>query len=157
MEYNSPFMLGRMREVSGCASRPISSDNRSIVTINNTEGDYDSVEGNVPIAKVYPKAKDEYRRWWRMQQGFKLGEFKSTQVQSDTEIANLVVCISEEDGDVVDEDAVKKVLNKYGQYCAQNKLNVHINRLDDNEIWSLFEESLTEYLVKRGVNVTVYI
>jgi len=151
-------MLGRIKEVQGCASRPHSSDNRSIVTINSISGNYEGVAGNIPIAKVYPKAKEEYRRWWRNKQGFKLGEIQSTQVRSDTEIANVIVCISSEDEeDLVEKDAVKLALNKLGLYCSQNKLNVHINKLPDEDVWKFVEAELMNSLVKRGVNVTVYV
>jgi len=151
-------MLGRIKEVQGCASRPHSSDNRSIITINSISGNYEGVEGNIPIAKVYPKAKEEYRRWWRNKQGFKLGEFQTTQVRSDTEIANVLICITEDDTtDVIEEDAVKTGLDKLGRYLSQNKLNAHINKLPGEEAWATVEAGLKEHLVKRGVNVTVYV
>jgi len=150
-------MLGKIKEVKGCASLPHTSDSRTIITINNMSGEYESVAGNVPIAKVYPRAKDEYRKWWRNQQGFKLGEILTTQVQSDTEIANVLICVTDEDGDdSLEETAVKAALNKLGQHCSYNKLNAHINKLPNDDAWKIVEDGLKEYLVKRGVNVTVY-
>ena len=156
MEYNNPFMLGKIKTVKGCASRPHSGDNRSIIIINSVSGEYEGTEivkGNAAIAKIYPKAKEKYRAWWRNQQGFKLGEFQATQVQSDTEIINLLIA---DDAEVINEGAVKGGLNKLGTHLSQNRLNAHINKLDNEDEWALVEAGLKEYLAKRGVNVTVY-
>ncbi len=157
MEYKNKFMLGKIKEIEGNASMPQMADNRSIVILNNTSGKYESVEGNEAISKIYPKAKETYRMWWRSQTNFKLGEFKITQVQSTTELANLLVCDYNDEKETLIADAVDKTFNKYGTYCSQNKLNVHINKLKSEEAWQIVETALVEHLVKRGVNVVVYV
>jgi len=153
MEYVNKFMLGRIKEASGTAARPQSTDNRSICVLNGIDGNFE-INKNAEVSKIYPKAKEEYRHWWRAQQGFKLGEFKTAQLQSDTEVANLLIF---NDKNELNIEATKKAFNLYGKHCTENKLNVHINKLTDEEQWKVISGCLEEFLAKRGSNVTVYV
>jgi hypothetical protein len=156
MEYNSPFTLGRIKYVKGNAARPMATDNRTVVLFVPTTGKFEFVEGNSAIEKVFPKARDLYRLWWRTQSGFKPGAFQVTQVLSDTELAHLVACV-EVDGEVgFEEDALRASIDKLGKHASLNKTNVHINKCGTEEEWDVIQKLLEELVAKRGVNLFLY-
>jgi hypothetical protein len=155
-EYNNPFTIGRTKYVKGNAARPISTDNRTIVLFVSTTGDFEKVEGNTAVAKVYPKAKDLYRSWWRSQLKFKPGEFQVNTVQSDTELAHLIAYV-EIDGETgFEEAALKGSIDKLGKHASLNRTNVHVNKCGTEEEWEVIAKLLEELVAKRAVNVFIY-
>ena len=142
MEYNNPFLIGKLNKKEGCASQPQTSDNRTVVIFVGEEGEFNTTKGNENIAKVYPKAKEEYRRWWRSRINFRMGEIQSHQVSSDTEVVFVLA----------NDETLEKAVDKLGRHCSTNKTNVHLN--DDN--WDDIKDYVEKYLLTRGVNVNVY-
>ena len=166
---NKNFLLGKIKYVEGDAARPRTSDYRIIVLFNNNKGEYDTENYHKRVDAIYNKGtvggyspKSEYRRWYRGQHGFKLGATHVTAVQSDTEIAHLVVKKAEvtenSNGskDVVEEldlDATETALKELGRHCVINKLNAHFDKCS---FWDYIEPLVEKHLLQQGVNVTVY-
>jgi hypothetical protein len=158
MEYINKFLLGRIKDVKGNASRPMSTDDRTVALFCTNDGEFESVTGNADIAKVYPKAKDLYRGWWRSQKNFKGGGFQVENVLSDTEVAHLLTCIKLEGNDepVFELNSTKEALDKLGRHASLNKRNVHINKAGSEGEWEVILPLIEELIVKRGVNVFIY-
>ena len=156
MEYYNKFLLGTVKHVKGNASQPASADNRIITLFCTNDGDFESVKENGRVAKVFGKAKDLYRGWWRSQRDFKDGNFQTEQVQSDTQIAHILVMDANDDGPTFNMDNVKLALDKFGKYCSQNKYSMHVNKTGTDEEWEAVMPIISETCVKRGVNVFVY-
>lgn len=158
MEYTNKFLLGRIKDVKGTAGRPMATDDRTIALFCTNDGEFESVTGNNEIAKVYPRAKELYRGWWRSQRNFKGGEFQVEHVQSDTEIAHLLTCVKVEgeDGALFELNSTKAALDKLGRHCSLNRRNLHINKTGSEEEWEVIFPLIEEFIAKRGVNVFVY-
>lgn len=156
-EYQNPFTIGRIKEnVKGNAARPVATDNRTVVLFVPTTGEFEHVKSNTSIEKVYPKAKELYRGWWRSQRDFKPGGFQVNQVLSDTEIAHCIACI-EVDGETgFEEEALRSSLDKLGRHASLNRTNVHINKCGSPEEWDVIKKLIEELVARRGVNVFLY-
>lgn len=156
----NPFLLGRLKTIKGSAARPQASDNRTVAIFCTDTGNFEAVERNDTISKVFPKAKELYRSWWRNQRGFKGGELQTTQVMSDTELVHLISCVEVGDEDeketFFDLNFTKGVFEKLGKHCAMNKTNVHINKCGTPKEWETISEIIADSLLKRGVHVFVY-
>lgn len=156
MEYQNPFTIGRIKYVKGNAARPVATDNRTIVLFVPTTGKFEFVEGNTAVEKVYPKARELYRGWWRSQNGFKPGAFQVTQILSDTELAQLIACIEADDDVGFEESALRSSIDKLGKHASLNKTNVHINKCGTEDEWAVIQKLLEELVAKRGVNIFLY-
>lgn len=155
-EYQNPFTIGRIKNVKGDFSRPVSSDNRTIVLFVPTTGEFDYIKGNSTVDKVYPKAKELYRQWWRSQRDFKPGNIKLNQVRSDTELAHLITCV-EENGEVgFTEEALTKTIETLGKKNAVSKKSVHINKCGTEDEWNVIMNLLEKFVARRGVNIFIY-
>lgn len=158
---NSPFNIGRVKNVKGTASRPVSTDNRTVVLFCTDTGEFEAVERNSEVSKVWEKAKTLYRLWWRSQRNFKGGEIQVEQILSDTEVAHLITCVSvkgdnDEEETYFDLNNTKAALDKLGKHCSINKTNVHINKCGTETEWDTIMSLVDESLAKRGVNVFIY-
>jgi len=158
MEYTNKFLLGRIKDVKGSAGRPMATDDRTIALFCTSDGDFESVTGNKDVAKIYPRAKELYRGWWRSQKNFKGGELQVDNVLSDTEVAYLLTCVKVEgeDNALFELNSTKSALDKLGRHCSMNKRNLHINKTGTEEEWAVVLPLIEEFIAKRGVNVFVY-
>lgn len=155
-EYQSSFTIGRIKNVKGNAARPMATDNRTVVLFVPTTGEFEFIEGNTTIEKVFPKARTLYRGWWRSQRDFKPGSFQVQQVLSDTEIAHCIACV-EVDGETgFEEEALKASIDKLGRHASLNRTNVHINKCGTEEEWDVIQKLLEQFVAKRGVNIYLY-
>lgn len=149
MEYNNKFLVGKLKEINGNACKPQTADRRTIVVFVSMSGESNDIPGNEELFKVWPKVKEEYRKWWRSQNNFKLGSLSIIQIQSDTELA-LIVAKKDE----YDVQAIKSAMDKLGKECGLNKNNVHLNL--DEELAKDLAKIIEESFLRRGVNVYIY-
>ncbi len=158
MEYINKFLLGRIKEVKGSCGRPHSTDDRTIALFCTADGEFESVTGNADVAKIYPRAKELYRGWWRSQKNFKGGEFSAEHILSDTEIAHILTCVKVEgeDNALFELNSTKAALDKLGKHCSLNKRNLHINKTGSEEEWAVVLPLIEDLIAKRGVNVFIY-
>ena len=160
---SKPFAIaGLLKYVVGDATIPHASDNRLIIQINNDIGAYGAGFSGA-LSKRWSKVKNEYKRWHRSQEKFKLGEIQLIQVQSDTFVANMIaqhgIGHDEDGGPCIRYDALKECLEKVADFAFNNKLNVHAPRIGTNLAggeWRAIEPLIIETLINRGINVTIY-
>jgi hypothetical protein len=153
------FLLGSLKKVNGSASKPQSGDNRTVVLfcVDGTgEGIFEIFEKNAEVAKSWEKAKSLYRAWWRSQMNFKKGEVQTTHIQSDTELAHLITCTTLKGKVVFDQEALEKSFKTLAKHCAENKTNVHINKVGSDSEWLAVMKVVEETLLTKGVNVYIY-
>jgi len=157
-EYINKFLLGRIKNVKGSAGRPMATDDRTIALFCTNDGNFESVAGNADVAKIYPKAKELYRGWWRSQRDFKGGGLKVENLLSDTEVAHLLTCVVVEGDDepAFELNSTTSALEKLGRHCALNKRNLHVNKTGSDEEGETIHKLLEEHVAKRGVHVFVY-
>jgi hypothetical protein len=144
------FFLGLLRYIKGTAAVPHSSDNRMILNLLDMDGEW-SDPFSTDLAKRWPKAKEQFRAWFRSKNKFALGEYQIVQVQSDTSIVNLLV----KSNNTLDLVALDNALVKLGKELSLSKSNVHISKIAGDN-WPQIESLLKTALLKKAVNVTVY-
>jgi len=149
MQPSKYIIAGRLKTVDGDSSLPIAAGHRIIVNLCNAEGMW--LDSASSVSKRWPQAKQEYNRWYRSQNKFKLGEIQEINTQSDTCIVNILVCNKELS---VDEAALTSCVDKIGNLAVNYSSSVHINNFDNN--WNVIETQLVEKIIKRGINVNVY-
>lgn len=144
------FLLGNLKYTEGTASIPLSSDNRVIINLVGLNGEWPSSKISTELSNRWFKAKEQYRKWYRSQDQFKLGSAQTVQVQSDTAITNLLVL----NNGSLDLEAFKKAVENISKEIIINKQNVHIQKIENN--WDEIEKILIEFFVKKGTNVVIY-
>lgn len=165
--YKTP---GLLRYKEGDATIPVSAGHRLIIHICNDIGGW----GRgfvVALSKRWKKPEEEYRKWFRGQNNFKLGEIQPVEVQSDTTVINMIAqrdIVSDENGvPPLRVDALASCLDKVGELAIRNGSSVHAPRIGaglaagvangyDKDTWVVVESLIIEKLIKRGVNVTIY-
>jgi hypothetical protein len=149
MQPSKYITAGRLKTVDGDSSLPIAAGHRIIINLCNAEGVW--LNSADSITKRWPQTKQEYVRWHRFQTKFKLGELQEVNMQSDTCVANILVCNKDSS---IDEPALTSCIDKIGNLAVNYGSSVHINNFDNN--WNIIETQLIEKVIKRGINVTIY-
>ncbi len=153
---------GRFKYTTGDATIPESAGHRLIIHVCNNEGKWGA--GFVlALSKRWIKPEQEYRRWFRSRNMFRLGEIQGVNVQSDTTIINMVAqdgVYQKPDGSPpIDYDALEKCLDKVGELASVEGSSVHGPRFGAGLAggdWNKIEKLIIEKIIKRGVNVTIY-
>jgi len=156
----SNFMTpGRLKYKTGDATVPESAGHRLIIHVCNNEGKWGA--GFVlAVSKRWIKPEQEYRRWFRSRNMFKLGEIQEVGVQSDTIIINMVAqdgVYQKPDGTPpIDYDALEQCLDKVGELAVREGSSIHMPRIAcglAGGSWDKVEPLIIERIIKRGVNV----
>jgi hypothetical protein len=161
----SNFMpQGRLKFIKGSAVVPEAAGFRYILQIVNDHGHYVG-KFAAQVSKRWPTVDTNYRQWYRNSMGrLRLGSIQVIQVQSDTVVINMVAAHGvepdENETPPIRYDALDKCLDEAGKEVAYNSGSVHIPRfgaLDESGAqWEKVQAHITEQLLKRGINVTVY-
>ena len=141
---------GRLKEFKGDLSVPESAGNRFIIIPVSDNKKF--TDGGKVFAR-WNSAEREYKIWYNNSYGKMpewLGQIKTVQVQSDTVVASLL-CKHE---DEFDYEALEKCINELGKEAANNSGSIHVQKFGD---WDKVQTLLEEKLLKRGLNVNVYI
>jgi O-acetyl-ADP-ribose deacetylase (regulator of RNase III) len=154
---------GLLRFATGDASKPIAGGFMYIVQVCNDEGKYGAGFSGA-LAKRWPAVESNYRQWWRNKFGkLELGDIQVIQVQSDTCVINMIgqhgVGEDEKGAAPIRYDALEQALSKAGIEVSNNKGSIHMPRIGCGLAggeWEKVEPLITEQLLKRGINVTVY-
>lgn len=167
----SNFIIpGRLKYVTGDATIPESAGHRLIIHVCNSVGAWGA--GFVlALSKRWKKTEEEYRRWFRSQTNFNLGEIQAVNVQSDTTVVNMLA----QHGIGIDEagqiplryDALETCLDKVGELAVTSGSSIHAPRFGaglsagktsgyDPEVWAKIENMIVDKLIRRGINVTIY-
>ena len=146
MKPNEFIIKGRFKKTAGTVTIPLAAGHRIILNPCSNDGVWS--DDNKVISKRWGKVHTDYTRWHRSQNKFELGETQEVNVQSDTAIFNML--IQDDDGNI-DYNAASMCLDKIGELAVTNGSSVHTNIRDENVL-----KLLTDLIIKRGINVTVY-
>jgi hypothetical protein len=151
MRYPSNFMpQGRLKEATGNPATPITGGFRCILQVVSDQGTYGD-----DMCRNWSQAESSYRSWYRNCFGKmdkKLGEIVTAQVQSDTAVIHVLAKTGKDEA--LNYEALRKGLKEAGIYASDQKGNVHMWKLNGDE--EKVQTAITEELLKRGVNVTIY-
>jgi hypothetical protein len=143
---------GELRSKTGSATQPEAGGHRIVLNFCDASGnDWADDTPEKIIGKRWDKVALEYRRWYRSQHYFRIGELKEVNVQSDTCIVNMLV--KDENGQI-NTEAVEKCIDKVGEMAVNYGSSVHVQKGDNN--WDKVASALIEKVIKRGKMVTVY-
>lgn len=144
---------GRLKTLNSDASLPEAGGHRIIVNFVSTSGNWPDSEFCKNLEKRWPAAKNEYRRGYHGQRYFKLGMIQEVNIRSDMTVANVLVYESENDSEVLNEEAVKDGLKNVADLAKYNGSSVHIQK---DEYWDKIAELVDDAIIKKGINVTLY-
>lgn len=175
MQQPSPiFNLGLLRYVEGDATLPRGGGHRMIIHCVNDEGMWGA--GFVQaLSKRWLKPEQEYRLWYRSQgegrNKFRLGEIQIVEIQSELAVVNMIGqhgCYPDSDGiPPIRYDAIMSCLDKVSEEAKERNSSIHCCRFGaglasnkaigyDEKAWNKIESLLIAFLIKKGINVTVY-
>jgi len=152
-----------IRYVVGDATQPAGEGNRVIVHICNDVGGWGK-GFVVAISKRWPEPELKYRAWYeqRSENAFALGAAQFVQVEDSVWVANLIGQrgLRPKDGvPPIRYDAVRSGLSQVAAFALEHGASVHMPRIGcglAGGTWNAMEPLVTEELVARGVDVTVY-
>ena len=155
-------LQGRLKYVVGDATIPMSAGHRIIIHVCNDVGKFGKGFA-AALGKRWKKPENEYRRWYRSQSMFKLGEVQTINVQSDTMIVNMIAqhdIKPDEDGTPpIRYDALKKCLSQVGELAQDQGSSIHAGRFGAGNAggnWEEIEKLIIQELVMRGLKVIIY-
>lgn len=141
---------GRLKEFKGKLSVPESAGNRFIIV--PVSDDRSCTDGGDVFSR-WPNAEATYKIWFNQSFGQMekwLGQIKTAQVQSDTVVASLLC----KHGEEIDYEALEKAIDALGKEASNNNGSIHTVKFGD---WKKVEKLIDEKLLKRGLNVNVYV
>lgn len=156
---------GLLKYVEGDATITRGGGHRLLIHICNDVGGWG--RGFVLVlSKRWKKPEQEYRVWYRSQgEGrvkFQLGEIQTVEVQSDLAVVNMIAqhdIVTNNEVPPIRYDALRSCLEKVAKEAKDRGSSVHCPRIGcglAGGTWPEVEPLLTEYLINKGINVTVY-
>lgn len=153
---------GLLRYKVGDATNPHGGGHKLLIHVCNDIGAWGA--GFVmALSKRWAKPQDEYRRWYRSQNKFKLGEIQSVDVQSDIAVINMIaqrdIGVGADGTPPIRYDALRMCLDKVGELAYQKNSSVHAPRFGCGLAkgnWDEIEPLVKELIICRGINVTIY-
>ena len=149
---------------NGSATVPMSAGLRYIVQVVDDYGVYPESKFATTVASRWPAVRAEYRMHYRNSMGkLKLGDIQVVPVQSDTRVVNMLAAHQdnlEQEEPTLDYQALEACLDALGKEVAYNNGNVHLDfagfTTEVHADWKQVLKLVSEQLLKRGINVTVY-
>lgn len=162
MKPSNYIIPGTLKYRKGNALFPETAGVKYIVHVCNDIGFF-AAGFALAIAKRWPKVKEEYNRWFKTQNNFKLGEVQYIQVQSDMVVVNMIaqhlVGKDENGGPCIRYESLEKCLDKVGEHISKEGGSICSGRFGSGLAggsWNQIEKIIKEQLIKRGINVTIY-
>lgn len=148
--------------IKGDATEPVGEGNKIITHINNDIGGWG--KGFVKaISRRWKKPENEYRKWYRSKQKFKLGEVQFVQVEDDLWVANMIAQRDIKRGKSgvppIREEALSECLEKVKYFAVANNCSVHMPRIGCGLAggkWKNIAPRIEAELVAHDIAVTVY-
>lgn len=125
-------MTTQITYMKGDATQPIGVGNKIIVHICNDVGGWG--KGFVlAISKRWTEPETRYRRWYREQTGFALGEVQFVQVEENLWVANLIgqhkMNKDEHGAPPIRYEAVRQGLEKIAAFAKEKEASIHMPRI----------------------------
>ncbi|WP_329424473.1 macro domain-containing protein [Streptosporangium sp. NBC_01495] len=147
--------------VTGDATVPVGSSPKIIAHVCNDAGGW----GRgfvVALSRRWPAPEAAYRAWYRQNDGFALGAVRLVQVDEGLWVANMIAqhgVRATKAGPPIRYQAVNRCLETLADHAVELDAGVHMPRIGcglAGGTWDRIEPIITECLVKRDVEVTVY-
>lgn len=148
--------------IKGDATVSTASGNKIIVHICNDVGAWG--KGFVmAISKKWKEPALHYKAWYKMQDGFGLGEVQFVQVDNEIWIANMIgqhkIYKDEYGNPPIRYEAVKAGLDKVANFAIQQNASIHMPRIGCGLAggnWEEIEQIIVDCLCQKNIKVTVY-
>ena len=154
-------MISKINYINGDATEPIREGNIIIVHICNDIGKWG--RGFVmAISNKWSEPKEEYRKWFKSKNEFKLGQVQFVQVEDNIWIANLIGQHKLKEDDFgkppIRYEAIKEGLTEVALKAKELSASVQMPRIGCGLAggkWSLVKPLILENLVNCDVSTTV--
>jgi O-acetyl-ADP-ribose deacetylase (regulator of RNase III) len=147
--------------VRGDATHPLGRGNKIICHCCNDRGRWG--KGFVlALSKKWAEPEEDYRRWYRERDGFRLGEVRLVRVEPRVWVANMIGQHGTRRGSggpPVRYPALGQCLDKLAVEAAAHSASVHMPRIGCGLAggrWELVEPLICASLVRASIPVTVY-
>ena len=132
-----------------------------IIQIVNDVGKYGAGLSGA-ISKRWPNVEQEYRKWFRSQDNFKLGEIQIVQVKPAISVVNMIAqhdVISYNNPKPIKYDALSLCMDKVAELAIKENRSICSGRFGAGLAggsWSIIESLIIEKFIDRGINVSIY-
>lgn len=155
-------MNSEIKYLKGDATTPSEGGNKIIVHICNDIGGWG--KGFVmALSKKWKEPERQYREWTKNKVNYELGEVQFVKVEEDLWIANLIgqhKIYKDENGlPPIRYEAVKKGLEKIGEFASVQNASVHMPRIGcglAGGTWDKIEPLILGSLSVKNLSVFVY-
>ncbi len=152
--------MGKVNFVKGDATAPIGTGNKIIVHVCNDIGGWG--KGFVlALSRKWKKPEEEYRKWYKSQDGFELGKVQLVKVEDDIWVANLIgqhKLKNDENGiPPIRYSAIKLGMVEVNRLAHQLNASVHMPRIGCGLAggkWEKIQPILDHELI--AIETTVY-
>ena len=154
--------MAKVNYVKGDATAPIGLGNKIIVHVCNDIGGWG--KGFVlAISKRWREPEQEYRAWYKSQDGFELGKVQFVQVEEDIWVANLIgqhkIRRDKNGNPPIRYSAIQAGMREVYRFAEKLGASVHMPRIGCGLAggrWDKIEPILDHELTANGVDTTVY-
>jgi O-acetyl-ADP-ribose deacetylase (regulator of RNase III) len=115
------------------------------------------------LSKRWPQPENEYKKWYKSNENFALGEVIFVQVEKNIWVANMIgqrdIKPDKDGNPPVRYEAIGKALSKVAAFATEKKASVHMPRIGcglAGGTWDKMEPVIIKELVEKDVPVTVY-
>jgi O-acetyl-ADP-ribose deacetylase (regulator of RNase III) len=154
--------MKKITYLKGDVTNPSTKGNKIIAHICNDIGGWGK-GFVVAISKKWKQPEKEYRKWFKSEEGFNLGEIQIVEVESDIWVCNMIGQHKTVTHSVkvppIRYDAVEKCLEKLSHIALQFDAEVHMPRIGCGLAggkWEKIEPIIHKTLLTNNVSVYVY-
>ena len=148
--------------LKGDATAPVGEGNKIIVHVCNDIGGWG--RGFVlALSKRWSQPENEYKKWYKSNEDFLLGEVIFVQVEAHIWVANMIgqrdIKPDKEGNPPVRYEAIGKALSKVAVFAKEANASVHMPRIGcglAGGTWDKMEPVIIQELAKKEIPVTVY-
>lgn len=151
-EVNRFLQPGKERLVKASALVPVNSGLKLLINVCAQNGNYDQ-PFDKELAKKWSKVKEDYRRAYVSNTGFKLGSLVDTAVASDCWCLNMIV--KDKDG-ALDQKSLELAVKNLAKMAKAEQASVHVAE-EVLEATPGLKELISSEVVANGTNLYVYV
>jgi O-acetyl-ADP-ribose deacetylase (regulator of RNase III) len=148
--------------LKGDATKPLVEGNKIIVHICNDIGGWGA--GFVlAVSKRWKAPEMDYRKWFKSNKNFKLGEVEFVEVEQDLWVANLIgqhdIYRDKKGNPPIRYEAVEAGLYKIASFALEKKASIHMPRIGCGLAggkWEQIEPIILNTLIQKNISVNVY-
>lgn len=155
-------MGSKINYITGDATNPNDEGNKIIVHVCNDVGSWG--KGFVmAISKRWKQPENEYKKWFKSNDNFLLGQVQFVKVEDDIWVSNLIgqhKIKRDDDGNApIRYEAIRAGLEKVCKFAEENNASVHMPRIGcglAGGTWEKIEPLIKESLLTKNIMTYVY-